>query len=442
MRKIYFATVILGSMLFTGCNPNDDLYNDLDAKIKADSIAAATDPILKTALSYTLVAKDYSLFGNAGVDKYDAFNDTTAAKTLIPAFLSTKYPRYKDGCVANITFNQFVSTDITKDAKFGYELTDADYGTLGNATVATNKSFDGTNKSTALIPAFLLTKYPTAVATDTQNVVIKYNYAWNLERYVFDGAAWSRLATNGVVTNFTQIGYLLTTADYLSMGGDVARYKNFSATVLAESYLPTFLKNKYPYALDGSIKVVQYKYYSGGAKDVTEQYILVSGVWTKMARYKIVAKTEQYIYASDAWMFDPAVRLSMVNADYQIIVTEDALKDSYGTAGYTYGASTYKNNFDLRLSVWKTYDAPRFDGMTDDQGNAFIVGQVKKGIILLLQKKYPAAVPIVPGIGVDAYYIVTFETYNNDFSRSYPSWKFQCTAAGSPATFEFKEVVQ
>lgn len=435
MKKIFLASAVLVSLFFASCDPNEDIYNRIDDKVAADSAA----PYKSKTIVYTLVAKDYSSFGNTGVDKYDAFNDTTPAKTLIPAFLAQKYPKYQEKCVAKITFNQFTPTDYTTAAKFGYELTDADYQALGNATVAANKSFDKTNKSTDLLPAFLLAKYPSAVDKDTQNVVIKYNFALSLERYAFNGTAWSRAS---YVSDFGKIGYMLVDADYISMGGSVATNKNFSSTASPDTYLPIFLKSKYPYAVEGSMKVVKYKYYSGSVQEASEQYLLTSGVWTKIPRYKLVVKTEQYIYVNSAWIFDPAVRVQMVNADYKTIVEKDPLLDSYKTAGYTYGASTYKNNFDWRLSEWKKYESARFDGMSDAQANAYIVEQTKKGIILVLQKNFPNAQPKVPEIGTDAYYIVTFETYNNDLTRSYPTWKFQCTAAGSPATFVFVEAVQ
>ena len=426
MKNILYVAAVLGAMFVSSCEPNADIYDKLDAN---------KDPYNKK-ITYTLTTADYgkTVTGNATVDKYKAFMDSLPASNFIPKVLAKNFPALSTNSEVVVTYNYLVPNVYSNNALFGYELTDADYGTLGNATVATNKSFDGTNKSIALLPAFLLNKYPSAVATDTQNVVIKYNYSWNLERYVFDGAAWSRLATNGVFTDFTQIGYLLTTADYLSMGGDVARYKNFSSTVLSENYLPTFLKNKYPYAFEGSIKVLKFKYYSGGAVDKTEMYKLTSGVWTKLAAYNLVAKTGQYIYGPQGWAFDPTVRLTMVPADYQLIVSKDPIPDPvYTDFGYYYGASGKYGNFDNRVSKRKALN-PEMTDKTDSECITIMMNRLPAAIKVMLEEKYKTAVPTVGGLEV--HYIVTYKSYNNDLSYTTYSIDYKCTAAGNPATFE------
>jgi len=432
MKNILYAAVVLGAMFITACEPNADIYDKLDATKDAN-------PYNKK-ITYTLTTADYAktVTGNATVEKYKAFMDSLPAANFIPKVLAKNFAALKLHSEALVTYNYLVPNAALPTPLFGYELTDADYGTLGNATVATNKSFDGTNKSTALLPAFLLTKNPLAVATDTQNVVIKYKYAWNLERYVFDGAAWSRLATNGVFTDFTQIGYELVSADYIAMGGAVASYKNFSSTVLSENYLPIFLKNKYPYAADGSVKAVKFKYYvsSTSTIDKTETYKLTAGTWAKYTHpaYTISAKTGQYIYGTDGWVFDPTVRLTMAAADYQLIVTKDPIPDLvYTDFAYYYGASGKYGNFDNRISKRKAKN-PEMTDKSDDECITIMMDRLPAAIKVMLEEKYKTAVPTVGGIEV--HYFVIYKVYNNDLSYTNYTIEYKCTASGSPATFE------
>jgi hypothetical protein len=117
--------------------------------------------------------------------------------------------------------------------------------------------------------------------------------------------------------------------------------------------------------------------------------------------------------------------------------------------GYYYGASAFFSNFDMRLAARRTaknaegnYFDPALGAIFDSQGPEATVEEmfrriVEEGLILLLQHKYPDAVPQTGGI--DVHYIVGFETYNNNFSRSYLEAEYVCTAAGSPPVFELIE---
>ncbi|MBS9767971.1 MAG: hypothetical protein KGV44_10600 [Flavobacteriaceae bacterium] len=80
--------------------------------------------------------------------------------------------------------------------------------------------------------------------------------------------------------------YELTKADYDSMGegkGKPGKYDNFSDKVPASDYLPDFLKNKYPNAKSNDVIVVTYKFYSGSASDVTENWQFNGTVWAENA---------------------------------------------------------------------------------------------------------------------------------------------------------------
>lgn len=423
MKNIFLAAIVLGGSLLTACNPNEDIYNKLDD---------AKKPYSEQNVPYTLLDADYSLAGNATVTANKAFSNTEGADTLIPKILAKKFLALKLNSTMDITYN-YISRNVATDpnVRFGYELTDADYQSFGNAYVSANKSFNSANKSTDLLPAFLLAKYPTSAVNDTQNVVCKFNFAYNLERYVYNGTTWSRL---NYTSDFSKIGYTVVPSDFYLMGISGAADPYFSATLSPDAYIPNFLKVKYPFAVTNAVKFVKYKFANVNDYRV-DQYKYNGTAWLK------VLKTDKFIVSSTGWIYDPAIRFIMNASDYSYILSQDT-KHKDDKNGFEYGSSSQYNNISFNTYDWTTTNAKfvpnMFEGLTEAQITAKIAQQVQKGLILLLQHNYPAAQPLVKG--VDSFYFVTFTAYKGTAPTM--TYKFQCTAAGSPATFVFVEAVQ
>ena len=237
--------------------------------------------------------------------------------------------------------------------------------------------------------------------------------------------------------------YLLTADDYNSMGNPgPGRYDNFSSSDSPDNYLPQFLSIKFPYAQDGDKKIVVYKYYAGGG--VTEvradEYDFTNGAWVKFSYSQV--KTDQFVAVSDHWIFDPTVTFTMTSSDYQLIV--EAVKAdpdkkwlvSYGNSEFYYGASSYYNNFDIRLVKRTTGDFAQadYEGLSDAEANALIMKRVGEGIIVMLKAKYPSAVAQVSGI--DVMYVVSFAAYQNDGSTGSYTATFQCIKSGPNPDFK------
>lgn len=416
MRKIFLAAAMLSTLAFNACDPNKDIYNKLDAYNDAHPY--------HDSLSYTLIDADYdsTLLGNPTVEKYMAFNDTLPAALFVPTILAKRFPAYNLSSSALVTYNYMSLHPAYLDVLFGYQLTTADYNSFGDATISANQSFTSSKPSTSFIPGFLLTKYPTKVSGDTVNILLKYNFTDNLERYAFDGSVWTRAS---FTSDDKQFGIVLVAADYISMGGDVAKYLNFSSTVLSENYLPSFLKNKYPYAQPGATRIVKFTYHaSSGNSDKIEQYTYDGSNWTKTP--SIITRTDPYRYKYDlagnlCWKFDPTVTYTTTGADLQLLVNyvyknlSRTYGSSYGNDEFYYGASAYYNNFDLRLSNKSTYNIPGFETGTDEEKVALTWSRLQEGLEILLRLKFTKAVPEVYGVKV--YYWVTFKTYENDLSK-------------------------
>jgi len=430
MKNTYIIFALFGSMLFTACNPNKDIYNQLDEQQK---------PYAELNVPYTIADAEYAWSGNKTVTSYKAFCDTLLPESFIPTILSRKFPALNVNSTVSVTYNYLGNNPSFADKTvFGYKMDTKDYDAIGG-NVAKYNNFSKTDSAKWYLPTYLLTLRPNAKSNDTLNVFYVFYGSpdpLNGDTYKFDGTVWSFVRSFDVPQ---YIGYALTPEDYYAIGGTIAANSNFTIDYPASTYLPGFLRWKFPFAVAGDFKIIGYKYYDAVAKITyfnTAKFIFDGSLW------QIQANTDQYINTQTGWIYDPAIRIIMANADYGIIVTADTLKDSHSTAGYMYGASTYKNDFDIRVSVWKNYAPSRFTGMSDDQVAAFIIEQVKKGIVILLQTKFPQAQPLIKG--VEAYYFVTFVTYDGTGNETL-TYKFQCMAAASgstPPTFEFVEIAK
>lgn len=234
--------------------------------------------------------------------------------------------------------------------------------------------------------------------------------------FQFDGSEWE--AMEGV--------YYVSSADYDSMGAP-GKYNNFSSTDRPENYIPQLLDDMYPYAQEGDKMAVSYKYYSGGTNVRAMEFIYSNG-WKAYDPNE--TRQDQFIHNGSEWVFDPTIIFTMTSSDYLIIVNYvknnigDTYLDSYGTAEFYTGASSYYSNFDTRSGNWED---TVFDSWED--AVTFGIGEA------LLPTKYPEAVTKVSGI--DVFYIVTFDTYSGVDGRY--TIKFQVTKAGPDPEFTLVE---
>ncbi|MFW6290616.1 MAG: hypothetical protein ACOC0R_06575, partial [Mariniphaga sp.] len=251
----------------------------------------------------------------------------------------------------------------------------------------------------------------TAAATKSGTIVEPVKIE---ELYTFDNG-WEK----------TEGAYYVKSVDYDAMGAP-GKYDNFSSSDRPDNYLPQLLEQKFPYAQQGDVMVVVYKYYSGGVQTRADEYHFTEGTWMKFN--PVESFTDQYIKTkNDGWVFDPTVVFTMSKADYQIIV--DWVKankgseyiDSYGTQDFWFGAGAYYSNYDIR----DKWDTEAFDTWQDA-----VIASIAE---VLLPAKFPDAVSQVSGI--DVMYKVTFATYSG--TGEVHTWTFQCTKSGPNPEFEF-----
>lgn len=429
MKKLLYCLSLI-ALFFTACEPMEDTYDELDANKSP----------YKQDVEYTLVDDDYTTISElakdesnaANIGKYKNFSSSLPASKFVPYLLASKYAVLEKGSKAVITYKEYVGglgylKDIAK-AKY-YTLTNDDYDSMGSGPGQYN-NFSSSHKPETYLPAFLLTKYPDAAKYAVVNISYKY-YSGGVtvknDFYKFNGTAWAK--SGGAV-------YVLTTADYDSMGDGPGAHNNFSGSINPDDYLPTFLTLKFPYAKAKDRMAISYKFFLGKVNGKykteirAEEYTFSGDNWVKSV--STVMKTSQFIHTgADGWVFDPTVVFTMGKADYQIIVENvkaDATKEEtskYADSEYYYGSSYKYDNFDIRDGKRSANFAKWEDGAKE------AIGQI------LLPTKFPNAVKDVSGVQVN--YKVTFRTYDG----SYDTYEvtFKCTKSGPNPTFEFVELI-
>lgn len=251
----------------------------------------------------------------------------------------------------------------------------------------------------------------TTTAADSRAVTIASESRNAL--YTFNGSKWV-VADNATVLNH---------ADYQAMG---QRYDNLSGESPAQ-FLPTFLKQKYPYASADDSYFVVYYYYTGSATVTRcDQYTFSGTEWT--LNDGIATETAQFVKNGGKWMYDPNVTITLPAGKgieistlyYQTCVdwvktnidqpTGATYVTSYGNNEYYSGTSAYQGNVDLRPSAAKAQYAAGYANMTDAQ----IVDTMKKRFET---ETMPAALAIlhpdadvIPGMEV--LFTINFSAYD------------------------------
>lgn len=239
--------------------------------------------------------------------------------------------------------------------------------------------------------------------------------------YSFDGSSWAP-AENVVVVQ---------ASDYAEMG-----VNNFSSSTVA-TYIPTFLKESFPYAAKDDVKYVVCKYYDSANKVTVPQHceraVFDGTAWTVNT---IETLTDKFALKGSTWVYDPSVTIDLPRKGDTTLTVEffqtcvdwvyenidvpefgdNGIKSGkgyvtkYGNNEYYSGASAYQKDVDLRPASAKEQCPSGWEGMSDEE----IVAEMK---IHFEKEVCPAALHILypdqmPGNGVDLYYYVNFVAYD------------------------------
>ncbi len=310
MKKVIYCLAIMGVVL-TGCNPVEDIYDDIDAVV---------DPIVGDA-AFTLSDEDYDDL-DLGFGNFGSIDD---AKSMLPAFLSDKYPVWGTGSSATITFKIWSPVDTFSENI--YELSDGDHNAI------TGGSF-GNFSSGGDIYDYVEATYPTPEEGDF--VSLRYRYWAGSESTLTDGFYYEDGDWNKV-KGFTE-------DEYNAMGEG---FPNFSSHDEAEAKMPIALVDVYKFSPrePGDVVQAMYELYKGGGvtKSYTKNFIfdgMAFAVYTNVAE-----ETVQFGHDGNTWVPDNTVRYTFTGGDIAFI--SNALIDVYPGPADNFG---FFGTFDRRDS--------------------------------------------------------------------------------------------
>lgn len=158
MKKVIYLFAFV-AVIFTGCNPLEDINAEIDAIPEEPNVGE---------FEYTVTDEDYVTldlgFGN--------FNSEDEAKDLIPQLLEAEYPLYGQGSSVLVNYNLYIGdaegiSDFT-DATV-YELSNADYASTGSDAFGFYPNVDATEEIPDVLDAQITSP------TDGQVVLVKYD---------------------------------------------------------------------------------------------------------------------------------------------------------------------------------------------------------------------------------------------------------------------------
>lgn len=310
MKKFVYSCSILLAAIIVGCNPLEDIHNDVNEN---NQLVVSGDVTL------TLSDDDYE-----DLDlNYGNFSSEEDAKALLPDFLSDKYPALGKGSTAVVTYKLYNPVDTYEAAV--YELSDDEHNAITGSSYG---NFDENYH----VYNYLDATYPDAEEGDF--VSLRYRFYDGGETTLTDGFAFE----GGDWTKFT--GF--TEDQYNAMGES---YPNFSSEDEANQKIPIALIDVYKYSPKsaGDIVLSMYELYVGGGvtKSFTAAYVFDGTAFTPYENEANV--TLQFGNDGTTWVPDNTIKYTLVPSDYPLIV--EALEETYPAAT---GSMDNYGNFERR----------------------------------------------------------------------------------------------
>lgn len=244
-RIIYIFSLFL--LVFTACDPMEDINNELDKK----------DTGYSNNVSYTLTDDDYSIVADlalladpndtvnaAFIEDNKYFTEDVSARTYLPAFIEDKYPALAVSSAAVMTYNYYYDYPeylAELNAPNEYEVSDVDYASVGEDQ-GKYKCFLGTDNPEQYIPGFLSDVIGNPTEGDVR--LVKYKYAVA----ILDPSVTHKMISDDMqiivdhVNNDIDPAYVSSYGDSEFYFGASAYYQNYDAryTKRTEYSIPGF----------------------------------------------------------------------------------------------------------------------------------------------------------------------------------------------------------
>ena len=242
--------------------------------------------------------------------------------------------------------------------------------------------------------------------------------------YQFNGEAWEAYTHNEVA--------VVTPSDYDAMGAP-GKHDNFSNSDKPEAYIPAFLAHNYPYAKDGDVMAVVYKFYTGKTTVIdADEYKRENGAWAKNSYISTRVK-ETFLHNGKEWLFDPTVSCQVEKADYDYLVSwvkenKPAYMDAkYDNTEYWFGGSSHYTNFNVQLIKRRSNDPEGLIPADDAAAKEYLNGKIAEGCALVLAHNNPNAPTQMSGL--DLYFKISCKVYDGSSNFRY-TYKFKSLGNG------------
>lgn len=296
MKKIVYCLAIIGAIL-SSCNPNEDIYNKLDA---------VENPIVGEA-TVTLTDEDYDELGL----NFPNFGSTDEAKDMIPDLLASKYPVWGKGSSIVVTYDLW-APQRDERSLIRYTVTSQDYADLGH----TFGNFDRESE----IFEFLEWKYPNP--DDRTLVSLTYDF-WNGSNNEYNNGF---LFINGdwqFILGFTD-------EQYSEMGEG---FPNFSSEDEADIKIPIILKDifKFEPKEAGTIEGIMYKLFVTDEDDIDNDGSTTDRTTYSYVKYfifdgsdwsvynNIISESIQFGHDGSVWVPDNTIKYTFTGDDVAFI---------------------------------------------------------------------------------------------------------------------------
>jgi hypothetical protein len=296
MKKIIYLLAFV-AVLFTSCDPLDDVYTELDTQ---------DNPIVGEA-KFTLTDEDYDELGL----NFGNFSSIDDAKDMLPAFLSDKFPVWGEGSLAEVTYDLFARKSDERSL-IRYTVTSDDYDDLGH-------SFGNFDRDSELFE-FLEFKYPDPA--DRLLVSLTYDF--------FDGSV-NELNNGFLYLDGEWIFVQGFTEDEYSVMGE--SFPNFSNEDEADAKIPIALLDKFKFDgyENGDIVPIMYKLFVTDVDDIdgdgrtddrttysfVKYFIFNGSSWSVYTN--VIQETLQFGHDGTTWVPDNTIRYTITSADVAFI---------------------------------------------------------------------------------------------------------------------------
>jgi len=341
MKKIFYSFAIL-SLVFTSCNPMDDIYNELDA----------IETVVSGEATFTLTDADYETLGL----NYGNFSSSEDAKADLPDFLSGKYPAWGAESLAAVTFKLYNKKNDEKSLAV-YEVTSQDYSDNGHSY--------GNFDSFSDISEFLDVKYPAAANRLLVSLTYKYYNGTNstLNNGFINNAGTWKMATG------------ITDDEYTAMGEGRAQ---FSYEDEAYAKIPALAKTRFKYdaKVAGDIEGIMYHLYVTDTQDIDDDGETDDRTVYSFVTFVIYDGSDWSIYTN---VIDQTIKFGHDGATW---VPDNTIKYTLTAADYTLVGNGNYGNFDVRAGKDEEAESVRLDKVntillnnfpSDEEGQKYIV---------------------------------------------------------------------